>query len=180
VKAIKNKEHRLDYLGFLRRYGIFLPVTISTPATQTLDKLSIPYSIFEHLTPPISLEQAAKERGQSPDQVVRSILFRIQKEKFFLTLAAGPRQVSWRNLRAHLGVSRISMASEEEVVEITGYVVGSVSALGLARPIPILADNGVFAFEEISLGSGVRGVAIIMKSADLSSALERIEVGQFC
>ena len=153
---------------------------ISTPATHALDQLSIPYSIFEHLQPPSSLEQAARERGQSPDQVVRSILFRLQKENYFLTLAAGPRQVSWRKLRAHQGVSRISMASEEEVLEITGYAVGSVSPLGLARPTPILADIAVFAQNEISLGSGVRGVAIIIKSVDLKRALGKIEIGQFC
>lgn len=153
---------------------------VSAPATHALDQLSIPYRIFEHLKPPSSLEQAASERGQSPDQVIRSILFRYQKGIFFLTLAAGPRQVSWRKLRAHLGVSRISMASEEEVLEITGYEVGSVSPLGLARPTPILADNAVFAEEEISLGSGVRGVAIIMKSVDLKRVLVTIEVGQFC
>jgi len=155
-------------------------VPISTPATHALDQLSIPYSIFEHLQPPSSLEQAAMDRGQSPDQVIRSILFRYQKGNFFLTLAAGPRQVSWRKLRAHLGVSRISMASEEEVLEITGYAVGSVSPLGLARPTPILADIAVFAQNEISLGSGVRGVAIIIKSVDLKRALGKIDVGQFC
>jgi Cys-tRNA(Pro) deacylase len=155
-------------------------VPISTPATHALDQLSIPYSIFEHLQPPSSLEQAAMDRGQSPNQVIRSILFRYQKGNFFLTLAAGPRQVSWRKLRAHLGVSRISMASEEEVLEITGYAVGSVSPLGLARPTPILADIAVFAQNEISLGSGVRGVAIIIKSVDLKRALGKIDVGQFC
>ncbi|MGZ6346007.1 MAG: aminoacyl-tRNA deacylase [Anaerolineales bacterium] len=153
---------------------------ISTAATHTLDQLSIPYSIFEHPKPPSSLEQAARARGQSPDQVVRSILFRFQKEQFFLTLAAGPRQVSWRKLRAHLRLSRISLASEEEVLEITGYAVGSVSPLGLARPTPILADIAVFAVDEISLGSGVRGAAIIMKSVDLKRALGRIDIGQFC
>jgi Cys-tRNA(Pro) deacylase len=153
---------------------------VSTPATHALDQLSIPYRIFEHLKPPSSLEQAASERGQSPDQVIRSILFRYQKGIFFLTLAAGPRQVSWRKLRAHLGVSRISMASEVEVLEITGYEVGSVSPLGLARPTPILADIAVFAQNEISLGSGVRGVAIIIKSVDLKRALGKIDVRQFC
>ena len=72
------------------------------------------------------------------------------------------------------------MATEEEVLEVTGYAVGTVSPLGLAIPTRILADIAIFKPEEISLGSGVRGVAIIMKSADLKRALGEIEVGQFC
>jgi Cys-tRNA(Pro) deacylase len=153
---------------------------VSTAATRTLDLLSIPYRVFEHQHQPESLEQAAAERGQVPGQIVRSILFRSKKDNFFLTLAAGPGQVSWRKLRAYLDVSRISMATEDEVLSVTGYAVGAVSPLGLARPIPILVDLNIFSLDEISLGSGVRGVAIILKSVDLRRALGKIEVGQFC
>lgn len=153
---------------------------ISTPATQTLDRLSIPYRLFEHPHPPGSLEQAARERGQASGQIIRSILFRYEKENFFLTLMAGPGQISWRKLRAHLGVSRISMATENEVFTVTGYAVGTVSPFGLPHPIRILADESIFKPEEISIGSGARGVAIIIKSADLQRTLGKIEAGQFC
>jgi len=153
---------------------------VSTPATKALDRLSIPYHIFEHDHSPESLEQAAGERGQAPDQVVRSILFRFDKDKFFLVLVAGPGQISWRKLRLHLGVSRISMATEDEVLAVTGYAVGTVSPLGLPLPLQILADVSVFKPVEISLGSGVRGVAIIMKSADLLRVFGKIETEQFC
>jgi Cys-tRNA(Pro) deacylase len=151
----------------------------STPATQALDLLSVPYRVFEHLHPPESIEEAATERGQTPDQVVCSILFRYEKVNFFMVLMAGPGQISWRKLRLHLGIARISMATEGEVLVVTGYVVGTVSPFSLPHSIRILADISIFAPQEISLGSGVRGVAIIMKSADLQRALGKIEVGQF-
>jgi len=153
---------------------------ISTPATQALDLLSVPYRLFEHPQPPTSLEEAARQRGQVPGQIIRSILFRYEKDKFFMALMAGPGQISWRRLRLHLSVSRISMASEDQVLAVIGYAVGTVSPFGLLRPVQILADASVFEPEDVSLGSGVRGVAIIMKSADLQRALGEIEVGQFC
>jgi Cys-tRNA(Pro)/Cys-tRNA(Cys) deacylase len=153
---------------------------ISTPVTRALDESSITYRIFQHQHLPESLEQAAQERGQIPEQVIRSILFRFEKQEFFLVLAAGPGQISWRSLRLHLGVSRISMATEEQVLRVTGYAVGTVSPFGLSSPLRILCDFSVFKPEEISLGSGLRGLAIIMKSIDLQRALGKIEVGQFC
>jgi Cys-tRNA(Pro)/Cys-tRNA(Cys) deacylase len=153
---------------------------VSTPATLALDQLSIPYRLFEHSHPPATIEQAAFERNQCPEQVIRSILFRFEKDKFFLVLMAGPGQISWRKLRLHLLVSRIAMATGDEVLAITGYAVGTVSPLGLLNPIRILADESVFKPEEISLGSGIRGAAVIMKPADLLLALRNIEVGQFC
>jgi len=151
----------------------------ATPATHSLDLLGIPYRLFTHAQPPASLEEAARQRGQEPDQVIRSILFKCHGQDFFLALMAGPGQISWRKLRKHLGVSRISMASEKEVLAVTGYAVGAVSPLGLPQPLLTLADASVFHPEQISLGSGVRGVAIIMKPSDLLRALGKMEIGAF-
>jgi Cys-tRNA(Pro)/Cys-tRNA(Cys) deacylase len=153
---------------------------VSTRATRALDESSIPYRIFQHQHLPESLEQAAQERGQDPEQIIRSILFRFAKQEFFLTLVAGPRQVSWRLLRHHLGITRVSMATEEQVLRTTGYAVGTVSPFGLSSPLRILCNLSIFKPEEISLGSGERGLAIIMKSIDLPRALGKIEIGQFC
>ena len=148
----------------------------STPATETLDRLAIPYRLFEHTRIPESLEQAAQDRGQAPEQVVRSLLFRITPGEFVLVLVAGPRQVSWPKLRATLGVSRITMASKQEVLDFTGYPIGAVGPLGLAHPVRLLAGQSVFKPGEVSIGSGVRGLAIIIKSSDLQKALGKVEL----
>jgi prolyl-tRNA editing enzyme YbaK/EbsC (Cys-tRNA(Pro) deacylase) len=68
------------------------------------------------------------------------------------------------------------MATEEEVLEITGYRVGTVSPFGLKNQIRVLIDASVLEEEEISTGSGVRNVAIILKSADLRRALGGAEI----
>jgi Cys-tRNA(Pro)/Cys-tRNA(Cys) deacylase len=151
----------------------------STPAAKELDRLGIPYRVFEHARPVNSLEEAAAERGQQPGQVIRSILFRCCDDTFIMVLMAGPGQISWKRVRAALGVSRITMATEEEVLEQTGFVRGAVTPLGLPRPLRVLADRSVFQPEEISLGSGVRGVAIIIKAEDLQTALGVVEIGDF-
>jgi Cys-tRNA(Pro)/Cys-tRNA(Cys) deacylase len=145
------------------------------PAARTLDLLGIPYRLFEHPHPPESFEEAAYQRGQSPGQIIRSIVFRLADEQFIMVLMAGPGQLSWKRIRAHLGVSRISMASEEEVLAVTGFVRGAVTPLGLPHPMRLLADESVFIHDEISIGSGVRGVAVILKSADLPLALGLFE-----
>jgi Cys-tRNA(Pro)/Cys-tRNA(Cys) deacylase len=150
-----------------------------TPASRHLEALGIPYRLFEHTPPPESLEEAARQRGQITDQIIRSILFRLAEGQFIMVLMAGPGQVSWKRVRAFLGVSRITMASESEVLAATGFVRGAVTPLGLPAPMRVLADESVFINEEISIGSGVRGVAVILKSTDLQSALEQLEIGKF-
>ena len=150
-----------------------------TPAARVLDQLGIPYRLFDHPQPPESLEEAAHQRGQSPGQIVRSILFRLSEGQFVMVLMAGPGQISWKRIRAALGVVRISMASQAEVLAATGYVRGAVTPLGLPHLLRVLADESVFFHAEISIGSGVHGVAIILKPTDLQSALDHLEIGKF-
>jgi Cys-tRNA(Pro) deacylase len=141
-----------------------------------LEKLNIPHRVFQHEQPLLSFEQAAAERNQRPEQIVRSILFQIRPEEFLMVLVAGREQVDWRKLRQFVGRSRVRMATDEEVLKITGYRVGTVSPFGLRHQVRILIDESVLREEEISLGSGVRQMAIIMKSADVQKALGESEV----
>jgi len=152
------------------------PLLHPPPASIALQKLNIPHRVFQHERHLESFEQAASERNQKPGQIVRSILFQIRPEEFVMVLVAGPEQVDWKKLRQLLGRSRIRMATEEEVLEVTGYRVGTVSPFGLQKRIRVLIDASVLREEEISTGSGIRNMAIILKSADLRRVLEEAEV----
>ena len=149
------------------------------PVAQALAALQIPHRVFYHAGPVTSLEQAARERGQQPEQVVRSILFRLGADAYGMVLMAGPAQIAWRALRGYLGQSRLTTATEAEVLAVTGYPLGAVAPFGLPRPVRVLIDRSVLAQKELSLGSGVRGVAILIRTADLLAALPGAEVGDF-
>ena len=146
------------------------------PVSIALEKFGVPHRIFRHETHVNSFEQAASERGQRASQVVRSILFRIAEDEFIMVLVAGPAQISWKFLRKHLGRSRISMATEDEVVAVTGYRIGTVSPFGMPNQLKVLIDASVMREAEVSIGSGMRNTAIILKSADLRQALSDAEV----
>ena len=146
------------------------------PASIALDEQNIAHQVFRHEKPLLSFEQAAAERNQRPEQIVRSILFQIRPEEFVMVLVAGRDQVNWRKFRQLVGRSRVRMATEEEVLEVTGYRVGTVSPLGLRNQVRVMIDESVLREEEISLGSGVRQMAIIMKSADLRRVLGEAEI----
>jgi Cys-tRNA(Pro) deacylase len=146
------------------------------PASIALETLNIPHLVFQHTMPLHSFEQAAADRKQRPEQIVRSILFQIRPDEFVMVLMAGRGQVDWRKLRQLVGRSRIRMATEAEVLEVTGYRVGTVSPFGLKNPVKVLIDESVLQEEEISTGSGARQMAIIMKSADLRRALGDAEI----
>lgn len=146
----------------------------ATPVSEALSQLNIPHRIFRHPGPVRSLEQAAEERGQLPGQVVRSLLFRISAGQFVMVLIAGSQQVDWRALRNQMDESRLTTASREEVLQVTGYELGAVAPFGLPQPVPVLVDESVLIPDELSIGSGIRGVTIILKRDDLLRALRSL------
>lgn len=68
------------------------------------------------------------------------------------------------------------MASEEEVLKVTGYPLGAVSPFGLPESLRILVDRSVLQEGEISIGSGVRYTTVIMDATKLLEALGQVEV----
>jgi Cys-tRNA(Pro)/Cys-tRNA(Cys) deacylase len=146
------------------------------PASAALEKLNIPHQVFRHEKPVASFEQAASDRNQRPEQIVRSILFQVRPEEFVMVLMAGRDQIDWKKLRQLLKRSRVRMATDEEVLEVTGYRVGTVSPFGLKSPVRMMIDTSVLKEQEVSIGSGVRNTAIIMKSEHIRQALKDAEI----
>lgn len=149
-----------------------------TPVTQALDALGIPYRLHLHPQPVRSQEQAARERGLEPAQIIRSLVFRLEAGVYVMVLMPGAGKVSWPKLRRHLGVTRLTTATPDEVVRVTGFEPGSVSPFGLAQPLRILADAQVLEHTTISLGAGVRNAGVILARDTLLRALAP-EIGDF-
>lgn len=150
-----------------------------TPAVDYLRQRSISFQLFQHTGPVESLEQAAVERSQNPQQVVRSIVFRLAEGEFIMVLMPGPGQIPWKALRQYIGQSRMTMANEEELLEATGYRPGTVNPFGLPQPMRVLIDQGVIDQPQVSIGSGKRGLAILIRPADMLAALDQVEIVNF-
>jgi len=153
----------------------FMDIT-QPPASIALDQLGIPHRLFQHKTPVTSFEQAASDRNQRPEQIVRSILFQIKPEEFAMVLMAGRGQIDWKKLRQLVKRSRVRMATEDEVLEVTGYRIGTVSPFGVKNQVRVMLDASVLREDEISIGSGIRNTAIIMKSSNVQKALGDVEI----
>jgi prolyl-tRNA editing enzyme YbaK/EbsC (Cys-tRNA(Pro) deacylase) len=89
-----------------------------------------------------------------------------------LVLVAGPAKVSWSSLRKYLGVRRLTTANDSEVQDVTGFVPGAVSPVGLKRSMRILADQGLKDQQIVSIGAGIRNAGIILRTEDLLRSIE--------
>jgi Cys-tRNA(Pro) deacylase len=153
-------------------------MTLDNPVTQDLDQLGVSYQLHLHSGEVRSLEQAAAEREMKPEQIIRTLVFRLEDESYVVVLMPGRKRVSWPKLRRYLGVSRIRTAREEEVEKVTGYLPGAVSPFGLPQPLRIFADRDIANNAVISIGAGIRNAGVKLASEDLLLTLKP-EMGDF-
>ncbi len=82
-----------------------------------------------------------------------------------------------KRVRGLMGVSRASFASAEETSELTGMMIGGVTALALPAGLPVYADARLLDMDYIILGAGSRSGKVKMSPQELDKlpGLEFIE-----
>lgn len=142
---------------------------MTTPALAALDRAAVSYRVIRH-GPVRSLAEAARARGVTPADVVKTLVVRRGEDDFLFVLVPGDRAISWPKLRARLGVSRLSMPDAATAQRATGYERGTITPFGSVTAWPVIADERVRG-REITLGAGEHGVAVAPAADDLLAAL---------
>jgi prolyl-tRNA editing enzyme YbaK/EbsC (Cys-tRNA(Pro) deacylase) len=70
--------------------------------------------------------------------------------------------------RRHLGVRKVSFASMDDAVGLTGMQYGGITPVGLPADWPILVDRAVAAAPRVVIGSGIRGSKLWLPGAALA------------
>lgn len=151
---------------------------LKNAVTQDLERRGLSYELHLHEGEVHTLEQAAEERGMQPEQIIRTLVFRLEDRSYVIVMMPGHKRVSWPKLRRALGVSRIRTAHEQEVEAITGYQPGAVSPFGLSQSLRLFVDQEVANHEVISVGAGIRNAGVKLTSEDLLVSLNP-EMGDF-
>ncbi|MCA5891773.1 YbaK/EbsC family protein [Isoptericola sp. NEAU-Y5] len=135
---------------------------------QALEASGIPFELVRHGRV-ASLEEAARVRGVSPEQIVKSIVVRRGEGDFLFVLVPGGRTIAWPRLRALLGVTRLSMPDKDVARDVTGYERGTITPFGSTTPWPVVADLRVAG--KVSVGAGGHGVAATLDGAEMVRVL---------
>ncbi|MEW5990227.1 MAG: YbaK/EbsC family protein [Chloroflexota bacterium] len=141
-----------------------------TPATLAVAASGVPYREVR-IEPARSAEEAAERQGIPLAALLRTIVVRRGDDDYLFVLVPAGRRFDWPKLRAHLGVSRLSLPDADEARDVTGYVRYTITPFGSARAWPVIADASIVGLEVVSVGGGAHGVNLHLAPDDLVAAL---------
>ncbi len=146
-----------------------------SPAIVAIEAAGTPHVVVR-TEPAGSAEEAAALQGIPLDALLRTIVVRRGAGDYVFVLVPAGRQFDWAKLRAHLGVSRLSLPDAEEAQRATGYVRYTITPFGSTTAWPVLVDASVLSQPVVSVGGGVRGLNLHLAPADLVAALHAAAV----
>ena len=97
--------------------------------------------------------EAASSLSCEVGAIVKSLLFKAENS-YVLCLVAGDKKASLNKIKKTLKIKDASMASADEVKDITGYTIGGVSPVGHLKKIDILIDNSLERFTSLYAAAG--------------------------
>jgi Cys-tRNA(Pro)/Cys-tRNA(Cys) deacylase len=146
-------------------------MTEDTPAIREVASSGVPFRVVR-TERPTSAEESAALQGIETGQLIRTIVVRRGAGDYVFVLVPGGRQIDWPLLRAHLGVSRLSLPDQEEAKEATGYERGTITPFASATTWPVVADLMLTAAPVVAIGAGAHGVNMHLDPADLVRLLD--------
>ncbi len=141
---------------------------------NALEDAAIEYRLVEYGRVK-SAEEAATARGIPLEALVKTLVVRLDEDRYILVLVPGDLGLDYRKLRDLLGVRRLTMPDPEEAKAATGYERGTITPIG-AGDWPVVMHASLADLDEISLGSGVHGVAIHLAPGDLEPLIRELTV----
>ena len=135
------------------------------PGIRAATAAGIPFDVVR-TEPPSTAEESAERQGIRLEQLLRTIVVRRGADDYVFVLVPGGRQIDWPKLRAHLGVSRLSLPDRDEAQRVTGYERGAITPFGSSTAWPVIADPAITG--RVAIGGGARGVHL--DAADLIEA----------
>ena len=97
--------------------------------------------------------EAATSLGCDVGAIVKSLLFKTESN-FTLCLVAGDKKASLNKIKKILSIKDASMASADDIKNVTGYTIGGVSPIGHLNKVCILIDKSLNRFNSLFAAAG--------------------------
>ncbi len=144
-----------------------------TNAARILESLGVAHELrsYEVDLEDLSAVSVAAKVGLPPEQVFKTLVARGDRHGVCLALVPGDAQLDLKALARATGDRRCELVALREVLPLTGYVRGGVTALACKKDYPVLIDDTAQLVDLISVSAGARGLQILLHPEDYARAV---------
>ena len=146
-----------------------------TNAVRLVQQAKIPCreSFYEFDEKDLSGTHAAEAIGMPPEQVFKTLVARGEKTGINVFCIPVCCELDLKKAAKAAGDKNMELVAVKELLNLTGYIRGGCSPVGMKKKYPTYLDETCILWEEIAVSAGARGHQMILppeKLADLVNA----------
>ena len=144
-----------------------------TNAMRMLDAASIVYGMAEYEVDESDLSgvHAAEELGVPAETVFKTLVARGDGNELFVFIIPVAENLDLKKAAASSGNKRIEMIHVRELFDLTGYVRGGCSPIGMKKAFPTFLHESAEGLEHIYVSAGRVGCQIELDPRDLAEVV---------
>ncbi len=143
-------------------------MTQKTNAVRLLDQMGIEYELREYEVDPddLTAESVAAKVGLPPEQVFKTLVARGDRNGICQAVIPGNTELNLKSLATASGDRKIQLVPMKELLGLTGYIRGGVTAFAGKKDYPVYVDETIELFDVVSVSAGTRGIQILLNPED--------------
>lgn len=140
-----------------------------TNAMRLLDQAGIPYrtATYDYDENDLSGLHAAEQTGMPPEQVFKTLVTRSDHGNLLVFCIPVCCELDLRKAAAAAGEKKVEMVHVRELTDLTGYLRGGCSPIGMKKAFPTFIDETATLYPEIAVSAGVRGCQLLLEPSAL-------------
>lgn len=127
----------------------------------------------------VSGSALAREGGQNPAQVFKTLVLESTDKKHFVCLIPVDERLDFKKAAKLFNVKKLSMLPLDRLEELTGYIHGGCSPIAMKTNMPAIIDKSALACEQIYISAGKAGTEIVIKPEHLAELI-KAEIADVC
>ena len=142
-----------------------------TNAIRLVEQAKIPYTeaIYEYDENDLNGNHAAKAIGMPPEQVYKTLVTRGERTGIHVFCIPVCCELDLKKAAKAAGDKNMEMVAVKELLNLTGYIRGGCSPVGMKKKYPTYMDETCILWEEIAVSAGARGHQMIVPPEDLAN-----------
>jgi len=143
-------------------------MTQKTNAVRLLDQLGIEYELRAYEVDPndLTADSVAEKVGLPPEQVFKTLVARGDRRGICMAVIPGDVELDLKSLANASGDRKIHLVQMKELLGLTGYIRGGVTAFAGKKDYPVYVDETLELFDVVSISAGIRGLQVLLKPED--------------
>lgn len=135
---------------------------LKTNATRLLDASGVPYGTIEYEVDESDLSgmHIARQLSKEPEGIFKTLTLKGEKNGFFVCCLPVCDELDLKKVAKAFGDKKCDLVPVKTLKDLTGYVRGGCSPIGMKKKFPTLIDETALLFDEIYVNAGMRGMMI--------------------